>query len=394
MLRTHIKHNVKNILVAIGLVLLFSNQTFAQFSLNTELENISYSSPKTYEIGGVTVSGAESFSGQAIISLTGLVVGNEIKIPGDEITKAIRKLWDQNLFSEIEIKAVKIEGSKIFLNINVQELHRLYKFRFKGIKKGKQKSLREEIQLTTGMVVNENLLMNTKNTIKDYFVSKGFLNTQVKITQIKDTARLNNVTLEIEIDRNKRTKIKDITFSGNNSIKSGKLRRSLKDVKRKRFYNVFTLSKFIPEKYEESKPNIVQKYNEKGFRDAQIINDSVYRINDKLVGIHIEVEEGNKYYFRNIKWVGNTIHSSKELDKILDIQKGEVYNKKTLESKLFMNQTGRDVSSLYMDNGYLFFQVNPVEVRIENDSIDLELRIYEGKQATINKVTVVGNEKT
>lgn len=394
MLRTHIKHNIKNILVAIGLVLLFSNQTFAQFSLNTELENISYSSPKTYEIGGVTVSGAESFSGQAIISLTGLVVGNEIKIPGDEITKAIRKLWDQNLFSEIEIKAVKIEGSKIFLNINVQELPRLYKFRFKGIKKGKQKSLREEIQLTTGMVVNENLLMNTKNTIKDYFVSKGFLNTQVKITQIKDTARLNNVTLEIEIDRNKRTKIKDITFSGNNSIKSGKLRRSLKDVKRKRFYNVFTLSKFIPEKYEESKPNIVQKYNEKGFRDAQIINDSVYRINDKLVGIHIEVEEGNKYYFRNIKWVGNTIHSSKELDKILDIQKGAVYNKKTLESKLFMNQTGRDVSSLYMDNGYLFFQVNPVEVRIENDSIDLELRIYEGKQATINKVTVVGNEKT
>lgn len=330
MLRTHIKHNIKNILVAIGLVLLFSNQTFAQFSLNTELENISYSSPKTYEIGGVTVSGAESFSGQAIISLTGLVVGNEIKIPGDEITKAIRKLWDQNLFSEIEIKAVKIEGSKIFLNINVQELPRLYKFRFKGIKKGKQKSLREEIQLTTGMVVNENLLMNTKNTIKDYFVSKGFLNTQVKITQIKDTARLNNVTLEIEIDRNKRTKIKDITFSGNNSIKSGKLRRSLKDVKRKRFYNVFTLSKFIPEKYEESKPNIVQKYNEKGFRDAQIINDSVYRINDKLVGIHIEVEEGNKYYFRNIKWVGNTIHSSKELDKILDIQKGAVYNKKTL----------------------------------------------------------------
>lgn len=389
-----IKLNKASIKIILATLLLLPLALSAQFSFSSELDKLNYASPKTYEIGGITVSGAESFSGQAIISLSGFVVGQEIKVPGDAVTGAVKKLWDQNLFSEIEVRAVKIEGTKIFLNINVKELPRLYKFKFKGIKKGKQKALREEILLTTGMVVNENLLMNTKNKIKSYFVAKGFLNTDVKITQEADTARLNNVVLTIEIDRNKRTKIKDITFSGNENMKSGKLRRSLKNVKRKRFYNIFTLSKFVPSKYEESKPNIVQKYNEKGYRDARIVSDSVYKVNDKLVAIHIEVEEGNKYYFREIKWVGNSIHSSKELDKILDIQKGEVYNKKTLEAKLYMNQSGRDVSSLYMDNGYLFFQVNPVEVRVENDSIDLELRIYEGKQATINKITVVGNEKT
>lgn len=366
----------------------------AQFSLNNALDEINYTNPKTYEIGGITVSGAESFSGQAIISLTGFIVGQEIKVPGDMITKAITKLWDQKLFNDIEIRAVKIEGNKIFLNINVQELPRLYKFKFKGVKKGKQKALREEISLVTGMVVNENLIINTENKIKSYFVAKGFLNTYVNIIQESDTVRQNSVVLTIEVDRNKRTKIKDINIYGNNSLKSGKLRRSMKDVKRKRIYNIFTVSKYIPSKYEEEKPNIIKKYNEKGYRDAQIVSDSVYKINNKLVAIDITIEEGNKYYFRNIKWVGNTIHSSNELDKILDIKKGAIYNKKTLESRLFMNQTGRDVSSLYLDNGYLFFQVNPVEVSVQNDSIDIELRIYEGKQATINKITVVGNEKT
>lgn len=392
---TKLKRNsIKISFLALFFSFLMPNKIVAQFSTSNTLEDISYSSPKTYEIGGVTVSGAESFSGQAIISLTGFSVGQEIKVPGDVVTKAITKLWEQQLFSDIEIRAVKIEGNKIFLNIKVQELPRLYKFKFRGVKKGKQKALREEISLLTGMVVNENLIIKTQNAIKSYYVAKGFLNTDVSIDQEIDSARQNSVLLTINVNKNKRTKIKDIKFSGNTSIKSGKLRRSLKEVKRKKIYNVFSTSKYIPSKYEESKPNVIKKYNEKGYRDAQIVSDSVYKVSGKLVSIDIQIEEGNKYYFRNIKWVGNSVHSSNELDKILDVKKGEIYNKKTLDSRLFMNQNGRDVSSLYLDNGYLFFQITPVEVSVQNDSIDIELRIYEGKQATVNKITITGNEKT
>ncbi|MDB4534731.1 outer membrane protein assembly factor BamA, partial [Vicingaceae bacterium] len=185
-----------------------------------------------------------------------------------------------------------------------------------------------------------------------------------------------------------------INFSGNTELKSGKLRRSFEETKRARAYNIFTISKYIPKLYTSDKPAIIEKYNEKGYRDAKIAFDTVRRVSEKRVSIDVEVEEGNRYYFRDIKWVGNTVHSTKVLDRILDIQRGDVYNKKTLDSRLLMNQTGRDVSSLYLDDGYLFFQVNPVEVKIENDSIDFEMRIYEGKQARVNRIIIVGNDKT
>ena len=379
------------ILTIIGLLPLFCN---AQFAINSSLEDINYTNPKDYEIGGLTVTGAAFFSNQAIIVSSGLTVGEKIKVPGDKLTKALKNLWAQKLFGDIKIVATKVEGDKIFLEIKVTELPRLYKFRFKGVKKGKQKDLREEISLISGSIVTENLLINTRNTIKNYYIQKGYLNAKINLIQKVDSLRQNSIILTIDIDKGLRTKIKDINFYGNTSIKSGKLRRSIKDVKRKRFYNIFTVSKYIPSTYNENKYSIIDKYNEKGYRDAKIASDTIYHINDKLVSIDINVEEGSKYYFRNIKWVGNSVHSTAELNKILNIKKGEVYNKKSLDDKLFMNQNGRDVSSLYLDNGYLFFQVNPVEVRIENDSIDLEMRIYEGKQARINKVTVVGNDKT
>lgn len=379
------------LLILVGLMPLCSQ---AQFSINSGLNDISYSNPKNYEIGGITVTGATFFSGQAIIAVSGLSVGEEIKIPGERLTKALKKLWGQKLFGNIELSATKIEGEKIFLNIKVTELPRLYRYKFRGIKKGKQKDLREEISLITGMIVTENLLINTKNTIKNFFVDKGYLNTKIDIIQQVDTARQNSVILTIDIDRGQRTKIQDINFYGNTSLKSGKLRRSIDDVKRKRFYNIFTISKYIPDLYNKNKYSVIEKYNESGFRDAKIVADTVYNISEKLVNIDINIEEGSKYYFRNIKWIGNTVHSTEKLNKILDIKKGEVYNKKNLESRLFMNQNGQDVSSLYLDNGYLFFQVTPVEVRIENDSIDIEMRIYEGKQARVNQVTIVGNDKT
>lgn len=376
------------------LVLIFPLIVRGQFSINSDLESINYSSPKEYEIAGVTVQGADFFDSQAIISLSGLTVGNNIKIPGDKITRAIKSLWEQKLFSDVKIYAVKIEANRIFLEIRIKELPRLSKYRFTGVRKGKQKDLREELGLERGKIVNENLLVTTTNKVKNHFIAKGFLNTKVDIVQEPDTSASNYVILSVNVKVSRRTKIKDVNFYGVQAFKPKKLRRSLKDTKRKRWYNIFGSSKYVPNVYQKEKNNIVDKYNEKGFRDAKIVSDSVITINNKLVEIDITVEEGNKYYFRDVKWLGNTVHSTDVLNRILDIKRGDVYNKKILDERLFMNQNGRDVSSLYLDDGYLFFNINPVEVKIENDSIDLEMRIYEGKQATINNVTIVGNSKT
>ncbi len=376
------------------IILIFPLILKGQFSINSDLENLNYSTPKEYEIAGVTVQGADFFDTQAIISLSGLTVGNTIKIPGEKITKAIKSLWEQKLFSDVKIYAVKIEENRIFLEIRIKELPRLSKYKFTGVKKGKQKDLREELALERGKIVNENLLVTTKNKVKSHFVGKGFLNTKVDITQATDTSAVNNVILTINVKVSKRTKIKDVNFYGTNAFKAKKLRRTLKDTKRRRWYNIFGSSKYIPNVYQKEKNNIIDKYNEKGYRDAKIESDSVININEKLVEIDITLSEGNRYYFRNVKWMGNTIHSTEELNRILDIKSGDVYNKKILDERLFMNQNGRDVSSLYLDAGYLFFNISPVEVKIENDSIDLEMRIYEGKQATINNVTIIGNSKT
>ena len=366
----------------------------AQFSINSGLDDISYSNPQEYEIGGLTISGVNYFNPATIKGISGLAVGDKITVPGDKTTKAIKSLWEQKLFADVELRATKIEGEKIFLEIKITELPRLTKFKFTGVKKSKQKDLREEIELIRGKVVTENLLINTKNKVENYYVKKGFLDANVDIAQQVDTSVQNNVILIINVKKGLRVKVKDINFSGNNALKSSKLRRSLEETKRARSYNIFTISKYIPKLYTSDKPAIIDQYNEKGYRDAKISFDSVARVSDKRVSIDIVIEEGNQYYFRDIKWVGNSVHSTKVLDRILDIKKGDIYNKKTLDSRLLMNQNGRDVSSLYLDDGYLFFQVNAVEVKIENDSIDFEMRIYEGKQARVNRVIIVGNDKT
>tara|TARA_R110001592_G_scaffold32788_2_gene114494 strand:+ start:4793 stop:7276 length:2484 start_codon:yes stop_codon:yes gene_type:complete len=368
--------------------------SFAQFSINSDLEDINYSNPKDYEIGGVIVTGTQFFDTDAIISLSGLAVGDQIKVPGDKISRAIKNLWEQKLFSDVKLLVNKVEGDKIFLEIHVTELPRLSKYKFEGVKKGKQKDLREEIGLIRGKVVTENLIMSTQNKVKNYFLNKGYLNTEVDITQEKDSSFANNIILNIKVDINKRTKIKDINFYNNPSIKAKKLRKGFKDTKRRRFYNIFSVSKYIPNSYQAEKSSVIDRYNEKGYRDAKIESDSVYRVNKKLVSIDITINEGRQYYFRDVKWVGNTIHSTAELNRILDIKPGDVYNKKILDERLFMNQNGRDISSLYLDDGYLFFNISPVEVKIDNDSIDLEMRMYEGKQARINNVTIIGNSKT
>jgi|694.fasta_scaffold00329_62 outer membrane protein insertion porin family len=385
---------IKNIFL-VFLFLFCSYHTKAQVVLGgSQPSTIDYSLPSEYEIGGITVSGTDYLDKNVLIIASGLSVGDKITVPGDGITKAIKSLWELNLFADISIVATKIQGKTIFLGIQVEERPRLSKFSFKGVKKHEADDIREKINLIRGKIVTENLIVTTSNTIKEFFVDKGFLDTKVSITQRADSSAPNSVILMILVNKKQKVKINEIIFEGNKTIASKKLKRAMKETKERKWWNIFKASKYIEENYVADKEKIIAKYNGKGFRDAVIVSDTIYRYDGKYLNIRMKIEEGPKYYFRNITWVGNAKYTDKELNNVLNINKGDVYNQAMLESKLFMSQDSRDITSLYMDDGYLFFQVTPVEILVENDSIDLEMRIYEGRQAIINKITVTGNSKT
>ncbi len=381
------------LLLAAGCWLLAA-PVFSQQIISSDTINFDYSKPKEYEIAGVTISGAGSLDNSVLLSIAGLYVGDKIKIPGDATATAIKNIWKEGFFEDVQIVATKVQGKNIFLEIQVKERPRLSKFTFKGLKKGEIDDLKDKLNLNRGKVVTENLLVTTKQLTLEHLIDKGYMNATVVVAQQKDTALLNSVILFINVNKGPKVRIKEVDFHGNTSITSGKLRRTMKETKRKRWHAIFNTHTLLESKYEEDKKKVIEKYNAKGYRDAKIVKDTIYKIGDKYIGVDISISEGKKYYFRNITWVGNSKYSSKELDKILGIKRGEIFNQSMLESRLMMNPNGTDVSSLYMDDGYLFFQVTPVEVLAEGDSIDMEIRIYEGKQATINKVTVKGNTKT
>lgn len=376
------------------LLIPLSGLTQINFGKNKASSAFDNSQPREYEIGGIKITGAKTFDHNTLIILSGLTVGKKITLPGDDISKAIQNLWDQKLFSNVKIMASKIEGDEVFLNIILEERPRLSKFRFRGIKKGEADDLREKIKLIRGKVLTEHILISTENKVKKYFEKNAYLNAEVTITQEKDSMLKNNLILTIEVDKGEKVKIKDINVFGNEAITDGKIRRTMKDTKQKRIYNIFKSAKFIESNFKKDKYRIIDKYNELGYRDAKIVSDSVYHISEDRVNIDITIDEGNRYYFREINWAGNKKYSDKKLNSILGIEKGDVYNQQLLDARLFMNPEGNDVSSLYLDDGYLFFSVTPVEVLVENDSIDFEIRVYEGKQARINEITITGNTKT
>lgn len=365
---------------------------FAQEQLPRQV--VDYERPKEYEIGGITVSGAKNFDTQAIILFSGLKVGTRVDIPGEVITQAVKNLWKQRLFSNIKINLAEVQGDVAFLNIEVTERKRLSRFRFEGVNKSQADDLREKIKLVRGTVVNENIKTNIVNTCRNFFIDKGFLRTKVEIIEKVDTLIPNSVMMIINVDKGKKIKIREITFDGVTAFKENKLRKAMKDTKMKGITRIFSASKFIRSSYRKDKNAIIALYNTKGYRDARIVSDSVYNIDDRHIGIHIVIDEGNQFYFRDINWVGNTKYSAAELNRILDITSGEVYDQSKLESQLYMNPNGGDISSLYLDDGYLAFTPQVVEVLVENDSIDLEIRIYEGRQYRINNVTITGNTKT
>lgn len=384
-----------NIVFIVLLTLLCSNlKTFGQISGSNPLEVLDYSNPRTFEIGGITITGTQNLDHSALKAIAGLDVGQEISVPGDEISNAIRNLWDQGLFTDIEISATKVQGDLIFLEIEVEERPRLSKFRFKGVRKGRQESLRDDIQLIRGKVITPNLLNKTKNIVRNYFIDKGYFNAEVEIIEEQDSTLKNSKSLTIVIKENERIKVKDIFIEGNTELKDKKIRRAMKNTKRKKFIRIFKASKFIRSDYEEDKRSIIQKYNSKGYRDASIVFDTVYQVKKKRLEIKIEVKEGRKYFFGDIKWVGNTKFTSDELDRILGIKKGDLFNQELFDQRVYQDPQGRDISSLYLDDGYLFFQPNVIETEVRGDTIDFEIRLREGKQARIDKVTVVGNTKT
>ncbi len=400
-------------------------------------DNLNYANPTEYIIGGIDVVGLRVLDKNAIISLTGLRVGDKVKIPGDKISGAMRKLWNHGLVGDISIEVEKIEGQNVFLVIRLAERPRLADFYFTGITKGRQSALKEDLNLIKGKIVTAAMIRNAEMSVKKHFIKKGFLNTEVKITQIADTLSRGNIRLKIDVDLKQKVRIHEITFEGNENIGSTTLKRKMKktheyaritlhraalgfvlgfrpkDIKEyrdstvdlgwrglKEFLNqhvklnVFNSSKYIQSDFEDDKVKIIDYYNSQGYRDAEIVFDTITNYDKRSIDVHFRVSEGRKYYFRNIIWTGNYLHSASTLNKILDIKKGDVYNKELIDKKTSFNPKGADISGLYMDDGYLFFSVVPVEVAVVNDSIDVEMRIREGEQAVIDEVIISGNNRT
>ncbi|MFM7722885.1 MAG: outer membrane protein assembly factor BamA [Bacteroidota bacterium] len=378
--------------IVICALFLMNQQGFAQIELGNT--NVDYAEPRKMKIAGITVLGAEFTDPQAIKLFAGLQVGQELMIPGDEIADAVRKLWTNQLFSDIDIRLAEARGDDAYLVIVVKEMPRLGVFRFDGIKKSEADNLREKMKIRTGNVANENLKATAINVIREYYLEKGFYNAQVSIKEKPYDNLPNSVELTFDIERGNRIKIEEIEWVGVSQFKTAKLNWAMKNTKSVAWWRVFKSSKFIDEEYEEDKVAIVNKYNKEGFRNMRILKDSVYRISPERLKVRIEVEEGNKFYFRNISFIGNTKYRSSSLDSVLNIKKGDVFNMEVLQTRINMNQNGRDIASLYSDDGYLNFYAYPVESLVPPDSIDIEIRMGEGKQYRLGTVSVSGNDKT
>ncbi len=411
----------------------FGSSAFAQIQIGDDLSEIDYAHPRKYEIGGVVVEGAKYVDGAMLSMIAGLKVGEIISIPGDEISNGIKKIWDQGLFEDVAVNATDFVGDKVFLQIVIKEKPRVAKFSFNGIKKSEADDIRNKINLSRGDIATEHLVTKTTRIIEDYYFDKGYYNVAIDIDQKPDTVRENYIDMVINIKKGEKVKIGKINVIGNENLSDGQILMAMKETKQRGrfdpldplgpmivntvadlvtlkpmsaintveeyFYEnyrprIFKSSKYVEPNFEEDKKLIIDKYNAKGYRDARIIRDSVYRIDNNNIGIDLVVEEGNKYHYRNISWTGNTKYTDETLNSILGIKKGDVYNKELLDKNLNYSETNLDISSLYMDDGYLFFRVDPVEVAVENDSIDLEIRLTEGKQARISNITLSGNTKT
>ena len=358
-------------------------------------QDSAYVKGKEYVINNIKVTGIKSFNEQTVITYTGLFVGKKVQIPGEDISKIINKLWKLELFSDINFYITNIIEDKVDLEISIVELPSLSEYRITGLKKTKAETIEEEIEIKRGQKITENFIETTKNYIVNKYQKNGFLNTKVNINTIKDSVGLNNEKMVINVDLGDRVKVNEIEFSGNEIFKSKQLRKKMKKTKTKLPGRFWKKSKFIEDDYQTDLTSIVDFYKEKGYRDARIISDTVIT-NDNSIKLNIDINEGKKYYFGDIKFLGNTVYSDDQLSKLLGLFKGDTYNGVLLKKRIADSSKpdGEDLTNLYQNNGYLFSSINPVEIAAINDTIDFEIRIVEGNPAYFNKITVVGNTRT
>jgi outer membrane protein insertion porin family len=357
----------------------------------TDEKYVNYLYPEEFTLAGITVSGVKFLEPNALIGISGLRIGQKIEIPGEQITSAVRKLWDQGLFSDVRITVTGKEGENIWLDIYLQERPRLSSLKFEGIKKAEETDLIEKLSLPNGSQVTAHLLNRAERTIKDHYIEKGFLNTKVNIVQKDDPDMPNNVVLNFIIDKDEKVKIEQIQFVGNEFFEAKRLRRVMKNTKQKDL-NIFKGSKYIEGKFEEDRSSLVEFYNENGFRDFRILGDSTYSLEDGKMALVVKLNEGNQYYLRKVDWVGNSIYSKDQLNAVFNFPSGEIYNQTMINKRLTDDEDA--VNSLYLNYGYLFSRLTPIEKNVEGDSIDLEVRIFEGDPANLNNVVISGNTRT
>ncbi|WP_432208128.1 outer membrane protein assembly factor BamA [Asprobacillus argus] len=389
-----------NLSITILFILLSSNLSLTaqtvKDSIPQKKTNLSYESGKEYILGGITVTGLRKFSASTVKVFTGLKDGQLIKLPGDKLTSAIKKLYESKQFSNVDVYLAKIDGNTVYLQFDVKELPQLNNVTFSGLSKSKTKNLIKETDLKTGAMVTDNLVVTSKNFIRKKFTDKGFLKTDVSITTQVDSSDINTVNMLVDVNKGKKIKIKNITFKGNKALSASKLRGIMKNTRRSFPGRFWKGSKYIDEDYQEDLESILDKYSRLGYRDARIINDQLSWNDNNTINLEIELEEGRQYRFGEIIYVGNKKYTDEQLNKILKIQKGDLYNGSVLKERISGDGTpsSEDIQTLYQDSGFLFSSVNAVETKVVNDSITVEIRIREDEQATIKKVTVVGNDKT
>ena len=347
--------------------------------------NITYTAnhPR-YVLGGLTVSGVKNYDEELLKHISGLTVGETYEVPGPDISEAVRKYWSQKLFSNVQIEADSIVAGKIYLHVKLTAQPRISIINYTGVKKSEREDCEKLIGLQPGNQITTDMVNRAKHYIKKHFEEKGFKNCEVNIVQREDVTGDNRVLVDINIDKNEKIKVNRIYISGIDPKHENKLKRAMKKTHEKGIKNFFRSNKFLPEKYEEDKDLVIERLNSWGYRDALLKSDSVVTVDEKHVDVYLDIYEGKKYYLRNISWVGNTVYNSDLLQHLLQMKSGDVYNQKLMNERLREDEDA--IGNLYYNNGYVFYNLNPVEINIEGDSIDLEMRIQEGQQATFNRV--------
>ncbi|MBQ3961508.1 MAG: outer membrane protein assembly factor BamA [Muribaculaceae bacterium] len=348
--------------------------------------------PQKYEIAGITVSGVENYDDYIIIGYSGLSLGQRIEIPGDDLKTAAKRFWRQGLFSKVQIKVNKIYQDKAWIEFVLQQQPRISQVNYVGMKSGERKDVEKRLGLQIGNQMTPNIADRIKQVVEKFFKEKGFEKATVEVTQREDLSKKNEVIVDIIVDKHSKIKVHKIYIEGNKVLSDGKIKRTMKKTNEKgSLLKLFSQKKFVQTDFEADKQRIIDKYNEIGYRDAQIVSDSVVSYDEKTVDVYLTIDEGKKYYINGVKWVGNTVYPSAFLDDVLGIKKGDVYNQKLLNKRT--QEDDDAVANLYLDKGYLFFQLVPVESSVEGDSIELEMRLFEGEQARINKVIINGNDR-